>query len=541
MNAEKVFTNGKIYTVNENRDWAEAVAIDDGKIVFVGSDSDAKDYIGESTEVVDLQGKMMLPGFMDGHCHPVLAAHYTSGVYLEIDYDLDTCLAEIRKYVNEHPDKKTYFGLGYAEWLFDEKGPKKEMLDAICADKPMLMLGSGGHEGWANSKALEMAGITKNTADPIPGFQYYGRDEQGNPSGHLMETIPLLSVMGELPFFDDEVIKGLLSEISAGYAAMGVTSVADMGIFRSMADKGIKMVKDAIDSGKFVQRFTGCGGIIESDDRIEEHLDHLAALHEKYDDDRFRINFVKIINDGTLESRSAALTTPYCEDGSVVETMISGDRLAEIGLMAAKRGLDMHIHALGDASARESLKMMKAIREAGYDDMRVTNAHTQMVLAEDRPLFGKYDLIANTTTVWHYGNPDMIPVIGERADDTFTLKSIIDGGAKLSLGSDFPVDEYGREPLKGIEMGVTRQLYDRPDSPVLKPESEKLSVDDCIAGYTINIAYQLHVEDRMGSIEKGKYADFVILEKNLFEIPAAEIHNVKVCETIVEGKTVYQA
>ena len=221
--------------------------------------------------------------------------------------------------------------------------------------------------------------------------------------------------------------------------------------------------------------------------------------------------------------------------------MISGDRLAEIGLMSAKRGLDMHIHALGDASARESLKMMKAIREAGYSDMRVTNAHTQMVLPEDRPLFGKYDLIANTTNVWHYGNPDMIPVIGERADDTFTLKSIIDGGAKLSLGSDFPVDEYGREPLKGIEMGVTRQLYDKPDSPVLKPESEKLSVDDCIAGYTINIAYQLHVEDRLGSIEKGKYADLVILEKNLFDIPAAEIHKVKVCETIVEGKTIYQA
>lgn len=541
MKADKIFKNGRIYTMNDNRDWAESIAIADGKIVYVGEDKGIEKFIDNRTEVIDLKRKMMLPGFYDGHCHIALAAYLMSGVYLEIEYSIDECVEAIKNYVEENPEKEAYFGLGYAEWLFDEKGPRKEVLDKICASKPMMILGSSGHEAWVNSKTLELANITEKTPDPIPGLQYFERDEKGTPTGHIVETGAEVYVMEKINFFNEETIRKSIPEISRGYAEMGVTSVADMGIFMYLQDASISVLDTFTSNGEFVQRVTGCGGYVDNQQDFEGQIEKLAELKKRYNNDRYRINFLKIINDGTIESRSAAMSEPYTEDGSVVNVMVGGSKLADIGLKAAESGLDIRIHAIGDSAARETINMAKVLRKAGFNDTRITNEHTDYVRPEDRPLFGKYDVIANTTTVWHYGNPDMERVIGERADDTFTLKSCIDGGAMLCLGSDYPVDEYGREPLKGIEMGVTRQLFDKPDAPVLKPESEKLSIDDCIAGYTRNAAYQVRMEDKLGTIEAGKYADLVILEQDIFQVPVNEIHNVKVCETIIEGKTVFKA
>ncbi|MFR8072809.1 MAG: amidohydrolase family protein, partial [Anaerovoracaceae bacterium] len=162
MSADKLYVNGSIFTVNKDREWAEAVAVEGNKIVYVGDRAGADAFCDEDTEIYDLDGKMMLPGFIDGHCHPVMAAHVLSQIVFDIDWTLDECLDNIRKYVAEHPDADAYFGLGYAEWLFDEKGPRKELLDDICPDKPMFFLGSGAHEAWGNSKCFEMAGITKD-------------------------------------------------------------------------------------------------------------------------------------------------------------------------------------------------------------------------------------------------------------------------------------------------------------------------------------------------------------------------------------------
>ena len=219
----------------------------------------------------------------------------------------------------------------------------------------------------------------------------------------------------------------------------------------------------------------------------------------------------------------------------------SSEEIAEVGVRAAKMGLGVNVHGIGDEAISGTLAMAKAIREAGYDDCRITNSHCDYVKDHELELFGKYNVIANTTCVWHYGNPDMEKVIGDRQNRTFRLKTMIDGGCRMGLGSDFPVDEFGREPLKGIEMGCSRQLFDHPELPVLKPFEEKLSVEDGIKGYTVNNAYQMHMEDKLGTIEEGKYADLVILEKNIFEIPVSEIHKVKVCETISDGKTIYKA
>ena len=242
-----------------------------------------------------------------------------------------------------------------------------------------------------------------------------------------------------------------------------------------------------------------------------------------------------------MESRSAALSEPYPEDGSVVKPLMDEKTAAEAGLKAAKEGLDVNMHAIGDVAARSVVAMAKAIREAGYDDCRVTCSHSQYVAPDDIPLFGKYDIIANSTGVWMYGNPLMDKVLGHINNETFRMRSLIDGGARMALGSDFPVDEYGREPLKSIEMCATRKMYGQPDAPVLEPADEKTTVQEAIEGFTINNAYQMHMDDVIGSIEVGKYADFVILEENILDIPLEDIHNVKVIETVMDGVTTYKA
>ena len=540
MAATKLFTNGKIYTVDAQRSWAEAVAIEGNKIVYVGDEAGAKAYCNDATEVVDLGGKMMLPGFIDGHCHPVLAAHFLCGVYLEIEMNPEQVLEEIRAFVEENPDRENYFGLGYAEWIFDETGPKKEMLDAICPDKPMMILGSSGHEAWVNSKALELAGITKDTPDPQPGFHYFHRDAEGNPTGHLLEAGPQYMIIDAIDFFDKSTIGAIVEQNSMSYATMGVTSTCDMGVPDYCLDFYFGALPDMVKDGTYLQRFFGCGKMLAEREDKEAVLAAVIENHKKYNSDRFNIHLFKIINDGTLETRSAALSEPYNEDGSMVEPLLTREEMAELGVRAAKAGLDINVHAIGDEAISGTLALAKAVREAGYTDTRITNSHCDYVKDEELGLFGKYDVVANTTCVWHYGNPDMEVVIGDRQNRTFRMKTMINGGCRMGQGSDFPVDEFGREPLKGIEMGCTRQLFDHPELPVLKPYEEKLSVDDGIASYTINNAYQMHMDEKLGSIEVGKLADLVILEQNLFEIPLSEIHKVKVCETIVDGKTVFK-
>lgn len=541
MSRYKIYTNGSIFTANRNCEWVEAVATEGNKIVYTGDRKGAEAFCGADAKVCDLQGKMMLPGFIDGHCHPVMAAHVLSGIVFDIDWDLERCMAEIRQYVAEHPDHETYFGLGYAEWMFDAKGPRKALLDEICADKPMLFLGSGAHEAWANSKCFEAAGITKDTPDPVPGLHYFSRDEDGNPAGHIVEGQSQYLVMNKINFFDEQSVLNILVENSREYAAMGVTGTADMGIYSYLEEPYYKVLDTARESGQYLQRFVGCTCHVEDPGMVDMRIAAILKARKTYNDDKFRMNFLKLINDGTMESRSAAISEPYPEDGSVVKPLMDEKTAAEVGLKAAEAGLDINMHAIGDVAAKSVVAMAKAVREAGFNDCRITCSHSQYMDPEDVKLFARYNVTANTTGVWIYGNPLMDKVLGHINDETFRMRSLLDAGARMALGSDFPVDEYGREPLKSIEMCVTRKMYGQPEAPMLKPYEETTTVKEAIEGYTINNAYQMHMEAVTGSIEVGKYADFVILADNLFEIPVEQIHEVTVCETIMDGITTYKA
>ncbi|MBQ9016076.1 MAG: amidohydrolase [Firmicutes bacterium] len=541
MAKKKVYYNGVVYTADADRRIVTAVVTEGDRILYAGDDEGAKAAGGADAELQDLEGKMLLPGFIDGHCHPIMAACLLSGIVLDIDWTTEQNLAEIRRYVAEHPDQETYIGSGYAEWNFDEHGPAKELLDEICADRPMIILGSGGHEAWANSKAFEAVGITKDTPDPVPGLHYYARDPEGNPSGHVAESQAMDVFFEKVNFFNTEAMEAMLEQISADYASYGVTTTADMGVTLMIGEENYRTGLSLIRDRGYRQRFNGPGLLVADEALAERALSFGKSLREEYDDDRIRISLYKIINDGTMESRTAANSEPYPEDGSVVEPLLDGPAMADIALKAIREGFDLNVHAIGDNAVKSVVEAAKAIRQAGFEDTRITCSHCQYIDPADVPAFAQYDITANSTGVWFYGNPLMDKVLGHINDETFRMRSLRDAGARVAFGSDFPVDEYGNEPLKSIEMAVTRRMYDQPDAPMLKPYDEALTVEDGILGYTIHNAIQLHMEDRLGSIEPGKYADLVILEENLLEVEPAHIHNVKVRETIIGGETVYKA
>ncbi len=538
---QTVYFNGYIYTVNEARDVASAVVIEGDRIAFVGGDDEAKAFASDTAKLIDLEGHMMLPGFIDGHCHPILTAYVLSGAELDFDGDVEQNLKDIREYVEAHPEKELYLGSGYAEWNFDEHGPTKEMLDEICSDKPVLIVSGSEHQAWANSKTLELAGITKDTPDPSPGISFFERDGEGNPTGCVTECAAMNVLLRKLDFFDQEIMKKLLWDISTAYAASGVTTTEDQGITSMIGYDNYCIGLEAIRNGGFLQRFYGPGQTIVAPEEVDEAIAFIHAMKEIYNDDMLRIAHFKIVDDGVMESRTAANTEPYPEDGLMVKPFFTTQQLVDAALKAAANGFDINIHAIGNATAKDVLAAAKAIREAGFDDIRFTCSHCQYVDPEDVLLFAKYDVTANSTGVWFYGNPLMDDALGHINDETFRMKSLKDAGARIAFGSDMPADEYGNEPLKSIEMAVTRKMFDQPDSPMLKPYDEVLTVDDGIAGFTINNAYTLHLEDRLGSIEPGKYADLIVLEKNLFDVPAEEIHKVKILETLLGGKTIYKA
>lgn len=538
---DTLFYNGAIYTMNGDYPEAEALLVRDDRILYVGTLSEAEKMAAADVLRYDLRGRMLLPGFIDAHCHPSLCAFFSSGILLSVDMTREEVEDAVKEYIDRHPERETYFGIGYPEVAYDEKGPRKEVLDAMCPDKPVMILGSGGHEGWCNSKTFELAGITKETPDPVPGFQYFERDEDGQPTGHLVETDVQEMIFGKINFFDQEILGQSYLDAFDDYCRAGVTTLADCGAMKYMEGVSIPFFQQYYADGENCRlRVSGCAFTGSADD-LEDNFKRLRERRDKYAGDLYKVDTYKLILDGTIESRSASMMEPYVEDGSVVAPLLEGKELQDLFVRAASEGFDIHCHAIGDRAIHEVLMAAKAVREAGYDDIRITNAHTEYVLEEDASLFGKYDVIANTTGVWHYGGkPNKGNIISEKASDPFYMKPIIDHGAKVSLGSDRPVDLYGYEPLKSIEMAMTRKMYGVEDAPELEPEGGGMTLQQCLESYTSSAAYQLHMEDKIGTLEAGKYADLTMLEKDLFSVDPRRIHEVKIEMTMMNGKITYE-
>ena len=538
------FINARVYTVDESRPWAESVVIRDDTIIYVGGEADAAQYIGPGTEVRDLGGKLVLPGFIEAHMH-FMSSGSTAGVLeLNIEQSIDEWIAAIAEYAAENPDIPVVFGYGFIASKFGDAGPHRKLIDAIVPDRPVFILDEGWHTAWVNSAALDALNVTQDTQDPIPGYAYYKRDENGDATGYLLEDVAMDASDMLHPVTEDVVVEGLgmMTETMNG---MGITTAFDA----SAKEFDMNFIKRTLDRlakrGELTVRVVGAATTDDADD-VDQAVDRAEAWGEHIKGDRFHYNVLKIFSDGTLEARTAAMFEDYQGNpGNAGHTVFSEAQLVTMMTDAASRGIDIHVHALGERAVHEALNAIGAARKAHPDSRtHYVLVHIEVIADQDIPRFAEPGVFAQTSPLWfsydEYGKQFV-------SDDQFQrywpVRSLEREGARLAFGSDFPATGLGiagMHPLLNIEIGHTRQIPGQPDSPIQPRVSERLSVESLVRGYTIGAAQMLHLEDQVGSIDVGKKADLVVLDQDIFAIDAYAIHKTRVILTVMDGEIVHE-
>jgi len=542
--AEMVFINAKAYTLDENKPWADAIAIKGNTIVYVGGNEGALALGGDNTVQHNLNGKMLLPGFIDTHMHPIEGGAYANALSLETFGTVGAWVQAIADYANVNSDAPLLFGYGFLATTFGPTGPTRQLIDAVVPDRPVLIMDEGFHAAWANTKALEELNISQDTADPVPGFSYYKRDADGNATGYLLEGAAGMAMRRLNAISDDIIIDGTAHVIEV-LNSYGVTSVFDAGV-GSRGDSLLKILRQLEKAGDLTVRIVGSSQPSGPED-VESAVDRVDHSRSTVKGDRFHYRMLKIMQDGTIEGRTAAMFEDYQgEPGNSGETVFTEAQMTQMVVAAASKQIDVHIHALGERAVHEALNSIEAARTAhATSSSRFTICHIEVVTDEDLQRFAELDVIAQSTPFWAsydtYGKPF---VSEDQFNRYWRFNSLKKLGVRLTWGSDFPASGagmLGMSPVLQMEVGQTRQEPGEPDAPVQPRQSERLDMVTMIRGYTIDAAYQLHMEDEIGTLEVGKKADLVILDRNLFDTGVYDIHTTRVMMTVMDGDIVYEA
>jgi predicted amidohydrolase YtcJ len=534
--ADLVLINGGIYTVDADRSVAEAAAIRDGVFVLVGDNTEVDTLIGPKTRIIDLAGRWALPGFHDAHVHPTTGGYALLGCDLE---GLDSVEAIISKVTDCAADGGTGWLEGHAFnlGLFGQDGPNKSLLDAIDTKLPIILWGAGGHNAWANSRALELAGITAGTMDPPLGV--IERDPDGSPSGTLRETgQELVRAVMPKPSLETntEALQAGINHLNS----LGITSFIDASVGR----EDYQAYQATERAGELTARVVTC---LTYESGFAKHygdeFENVLSSRTDYESERLNNDCIKLFLDGVLEGETAALLDPYLgPHANRGELILSPDDLDAAVTRFDGLGLQVHMHAIGDRAVRSGLDAIEAARAVnGVTDNRHHISHLQLISVEDIERFAGLDASANFQALWAY--PDdwimklNLPVLGEeRVQGMYPVASVERAGGRIVGGSDWNVSSAN--PLVAIETAVRRQDALQVQGPVLN-ENERVSLASMIDAYTINAAWLMHHEDRTGSIEVGKRADFVVLDRDLFRIAVTEIDEVQVVMTLLDGEIIY--
>ncbi len=548
IKADLVLLNGTVYTVNENVNWdkqpQQAIAITGKKIAYVGDNSGARGFIGPNTRIVDLEGKMVLPGFVEAHVHPSGAALLLAGVSLFNATTSDGYLKLIKDYALQNPNVTVIRGFGWNYPVFGPKGPTKELLDSVVPDKPVFLYALDGHSAWVNSKALEIANVTDKTPDPQGGV--IERDSKGNPSGTLREPSAFNLVLSKLPPIDDkEITQGLIRILDVAKES-GITTAHDSGVFNP---KMMDIYSNLDKEGKLDVR-------IRAEQVLDpklgtEQIPALIAERNNYSSGLVQMKTAKLLLDGVVEGHTALLLEPYIDRPGFKSAPIWKPEVFNDTITALdKAGFQIEVHAIGDGAVRMTLDAYQRARELnGKRDSRHKIAHVVLVSAQDLPRFKSLGVIPVPSPNWFYYDPTFetnnLAYLGsERAEHMMPMKSFIDSGAMVAIGTDFPAcgDYPTMNPLDEIKTGVTR-LPLSPDSNITKvywPE-ERVDLKTMIECATINGAYASFMENETGSLEVGKLADLIVLDKDLFKMAPEDINKAEVLTTILEGREVFGA
>ncbi|HKV69139.1 MAG TPA: amidohydrolase family protein [Gaiellales bacterium] len=540
MPADLILRGATVHTVDAARRTAAAVAIENGRIAAVGDDCGMDALRGPATRVVDLDGAMILPGFQDAHCHLGEAGHARTLCSLEDSRDADEHLRRIAAYSDAHPERDWIVGGGWSMSDFPGGTPTAAALDTVVPDRPAVLTNRDIHGVWANSRALEAAGITAATPDP-PGGRIE-RDEHGAPMGTLQEqAMGLVLDLAPAPTHADR-----MAGIRAGveyYHRLGITACQDARV-----DADWQAAYEGLARSGELRLRVRCALEWEMG-RGEEQVGELVERRRSGTVGRLASGTVKFFHDGVVENRTAAMLDPYLD--------AAGRPTAEHGLhmydqadlerfvrLCDAEGFGVHIHTIGDRAVRDSLDVFEAAARAnGRRDARHQLAHVQFAHADDLPRFRALGVIANVTPLWArleaYVAEMTLPFVSARAGaGMYPFASIVRAGGALAFGSDWAVSTP--DPRQQLALAIARRdpLGDA-EGPFLP--DERLDLGTAIAAQTIGAAHACGIDVQTGSIEPGKLADLVVLDRDLFATAPAEYLDVRVLATLIEGEVVHAA
>ncbi|WP_135452888.1 amidohydrolase [Mycobacterium sp. DL99] len=535
-----VFTGGPVLTMDAARSRVGAVAVTGNRITAVGNA--ARELIGPDTEVVDLAGRLLIPGFQDAHVHPVAAGvERMTCDLLDFD-DAASTLAAIGAYAAAQPDRAWITGGGWSLDAFDGGIPTARMLDSVVADRPAYLPNRDHHGAWVNSLALRIAGITDDTPDP-PGGRIE-RDADGVATGMLQEAaMDLVAAYVPRPT-EDELYRALLNAQSHLHS-LGITAWQDamLGKYAAVPDAE-KAYRRAVDERTLTVRVAAAQWWER--DRGAEQIPEMVERRDALQRGRLSANTVKVMIDGIAENQTAALLEPYldrcgCCTSNAGVSFVDPKALQQYVIELDALGFQVHFHALGDRAVREALDAVEAARRAnGFRDTRPHLAHLQVVDPDDIPRFRTLGATANMQPLWACYEPQMdeltIPFLGEqRARQQYPFGDLLRAGAVLAAGSDWPVSSA--DPMEGIHVAVNRLAPGTSERRVFLPE-QRIDLTAAIAAYTAGSAYVNHLDDT-GVIRPGYLADLVVLDRDPFALPAEEIAQTRVARTYVDGELVY--
>ena len=536
--ADVALLGGSLLTMAPSGDRAAALALRAGRIVAVGRDDAIREHVGPKTRVIELGGRTVLPGFQDAHVHPIGAGLEALRCSLHDRRGRDAYLAAVAEYAARRPDAEWITGGGWSLDDFPGGTPRAEDLDRVAPDRPVFLPNRDGHGAWVNTLALERAGITAETPDPPDGR--IERDPDGSPSGTLHEGAAHL-VERLIPVDTAAEMLDALAWAQAELHRLGITAWQDAWVLRDMVD----VYRRFAEQGRLTARVIGAHwwDRTRGPDQIEPWLE----LREQGPVGRFTVTSVKLMLDGIAENFTAAMSEPYLDSGGNPTSnsgidFIAPDVLADAVTRVDALGFQPHFHAIGDRAVHNALDAVAAARAAnGPSDTRPHVAHIQVIHPDDIGRFAPLGMIANAQPYWavHEGQMDRltIPFLGpERAAWQYPFGSLLRAGARLAMGSDWSVSTA--DPLAQIEVAVNRVSDLHRDREPFLPD-ERITLDQALAAFTIGSAYVNHLDADTGTLEPGKLADLVVLDRNIHAPDAGPLGDAHVIGTFVEGAAVH--
>jgi predicted amidohydrolase YtcJ len=538
MAADLAITGATVRTMDPAGPISDAVAVEGGRIVALGSE-DVRAAVGPATEVLDLPGRLVVPGFQDAHVHPVWGGLERLRCDL---HDLGT-RKEYRdavvRYAGTHPDEEWIAGGGWAMAVFPGGTPHRRDLDDLVPDRPVFLTNKDGHGAWVNSRALERAGIAANTPDPPDGR--IERDPDGSPSGTLHEGAMAL-VSDLIPEPSSEVLRRAALEAQAYLHSLGITGWQD-----AIVEPGFLEIYRVLDDGGELTARVRAALWWERDRGLDQ-VDELIERRESVSGSRLSAGTVKIMLDGVVENFTASMLEPYLDaEGRPTDNagipFVDPESLPGIVTRLDAEGFQVHFHAIGDRAVRNALDAAEAaITANGANDHRHHIAHIQVVHPDDVPRFARLGVVANAQALWACHEPQMddltIPFLGpDRSTHQYPFGSLLGAGARLAMGSDWSVSTP--DPFPQMEVAITRVDPDDRDREPLLPE-ESIGVEDALTAFTRGSANVNHLDDRTGMLTPGMAADLVVVDRDIGSPDAGPIGEARALLTMVEGQVVHE-